>query len=65
MLYGNNKEGRRAGKYRVEIHGFDYDNAKTKVIESEGSENIVISQRRRTGGHITTYRVSYPGKTDG
>ena len=33
------KERDDQGKYRLEIHGFDYDNTKTRVIESDDSEN--------------------------
>ena len=30
------------GKYRVEIHGFDYYNAKTGEIELDGTEKIAL-----------------------
>ena len=30
------------GKYRLEVHGFDYDNTRTGVIESDGAERIAL-----------------------
>jgi adenine-specific DNA-methyltransferase len=35
-------EGEDAGKYRVEVLGFDYYNTKTGTIESGGTENIAV-----------------------
>ena len=35
-------EGDDQGKYRVEVHGFDYYNTKTGVIESDGTEKIAL-----------------------
>lgn len=35
-------DGEHAGKYRVEVHGFDYYNAVTGVVDSGGSEKITM-----------------------
>lgn len=36
------KEGKDKGKYRVEVHGFDYYNTKTGTIDSGGTERIAL-----------------------
>lgn len=36
------KEGKDKGKYLVEVHGFDYYNTKTGIIESGGTERIAL-----------------------
>jgi len=36
------KEGVNKGKYRVEVHGFDYYNTKTGIVESGGTEQIAM-----------------------
>ncbi|MBW2615297.1 MAG: site-specific DNA-methyltransferase, partial [Deltaproteobacteria bacterium] len=36
------KDGDDKGKYRVEVHGFDYYNTKTGVIESGGTDKIAL-----------------------
>ena len=36
------KKGDDQGKYRVEVHGFDYYNTKTGVIESDGTGKIAL-----------------------
>jgi adenine-specific DNA-methyltransferase len=36
------KKGDDKGKYRVEVHGFDYYNTKTGTIDSGGTEKIAL-----------------------
>ena len=36
------KKGEDAGKYRIEVHGFDYYNPKTGSIESGGTDKIAM-----------------------
>ncbi len=36
------KERKNKGKYRVEVHGFDYYNTKTGTVESGGTEQIAM-----------------------
>lgn len=36
------KDGEHEGKYQVEVHGFDYFNTKTGVVESGGTEKIAV-----------------------
>jgi adenine-specific DNA-methyltransferase len=36
------KAGEEKGKYRVEVHGFDYYNTKTGIVESGGTEQIAM-----------------------
>ena len=36
------KEGPDEGKYRVSVHGFDYYNTKTGLLESGGSDRIAV-----------------------